>query len=414
MKIKASAMQFAILVSVIIAVLLGSFLTLSHTQRLFSTQSTVFLNTIDAANFGIRYGLHSKNSFRDSILLESNLINTTIKRKYWGGFTLLESTATVKSKAFKKMALVGSEIPYPNTCLYISESKIPLVLVRNTKIEGTAYISSRGIKSGSMAGHYFNGDELVKGAVYYDAENLPSLDKQWEVYIKHLIDYIPDLNDEVIPIQDENSNSFFNDTNFIFDSDQLVLSEKFIGNIIIKSEKAIRITSQAILTDVTIIAPTIIIENGFKGNASFIASESLIVEEDVSLSYPSALVVVQDEEYIAQDNKEISIIISKNTFIGGIVISIPTIKKAQGTRSKVNIDIKSLAVIEGQIYCKGNTQLSGTVKGSVYTNRFVAKKFGSIYVNHIYNGAILANDLHPKFSGLPFRTSNNSIVKWLY
>jgi len=410
-------MQFAILVSVIIAVLLGSFLTLTHTHRFFNIQSKLFLNTIEQANAGIQYGLQGKHLFRDSINLEFSNSNTKVKRKFWGGFRLLESSSQANFKSFKKMALTGSKITTPVTSLYISESKIPLVLVGNTKIEGTAYLSNKGIKPGSIAGHYYNGKNLVKGKINYDAGNLPSLDQDWKSHISWLLDYIPTQNDDVIPIEEENKNSFFNPTQFVYDSEQLVLNESYTGNIIIKSETEIIITKYASITDVTLIAPRIIIEKGFKGSGSFIASESITIEEEVSLSYPSALIVLQKK---IESNQQISlaapILISENSFASGIVVFFVNENNPVGSRisTKVNIDIKPLAVVEGQVYCKGNTQLSGTVIGSVYTNRFVTKGFGSIYVNHIYNGKILANDLHPKFSGLPFSGSNNGIIKWLY
>ncbi len=410
-------MQFAILVSVIIAVLLGSFLTLTQTHRFFGTQSKLFLNTIDEANAGIHYGLLAKHNFRDSISIASTLTNTILKRNYWGGFRVLESISTTKSKSFKKIALTGSTISKPNTSLYISESKIPLVLVGNTKIEGTAYISDKGIKPGSIAGHYYNGKNLVDGTINYGSGNLPKLDQDWIAHIKTLVDYIPFQKDDVIPIREENKNSFLKETQFIYIREPILLNELYIGNIIIKSEKEIRVSKYAELNDVTIIAPKIIIEKGFIGSGSFIASEELLIEENVVLTYPSALVLLQKEiENIPIANYEVPIVISENTIIQGIVVFIASESYTRKTRisTKVNIDIKAQAIVEGQVYCLGNTQLTGTVKGSVYTKRFVTKGFGSIYVNHIYNGKILANDLHPKFSGLPFVNTNHGIVKWLY
>ncbi len=415
-KIKASAMQFAILVSVIIAVLLGSFLTLTHTHQLFNSQSKLFIKNIDAANDGIQFGLQASNSFRDSVSIKSLNTNTLLGKNFWGGFTQLESTSRSKSKEFKKMALVASEISNPATSIYISESTIPLVLVGNTKISGTAYISDKGVKSGSIAGHYYNGGELIEGRINYNASSLASLDQDWTIHINNLINYIPKQSDDMILIKEENKNSFFNQPQVIFENEPLILNEKYIGNIIIKSETEIYISKYASLSDVTVIAPKITIEKGFMGSGSFIASESIFIEEEVTLKYPSALVVAEQKEIEENSNLETPMVVSKNARINGIIVFLKNESSNQNikNRNKIAVDINELAKLRGQVYCQGNTQLSGTVFGSVYTQKFVTRGFGSVYVNHIFSGKILANELNPKFCGLPFSNSNKGIVKWLY
>ena len=60
-----------------------------------------------------------------------------------------------------------------------------------------------------------------------------------------------------------------------------------------------------------------------------------------------------------------------------------------------------------------NIELKGSVFGTVYTNNFIAKQFGGVYVNHIYNGIINAKKLPRQFSGLQIEKESNAIVKWV-
>ena len=408
-------MQFAILVSVIIAVLLGSFLTLTHTHRLFNTKSKLLLKSIESSNSGIGYALQAKHDIKDSISLANGTIETKIKKTFWGGFQKIESTSKSNTKEFKKIALIGNALSSPNVSMYVSDQQLPLVLVGNTKIEGTAYLSDKGVKPGSIAGHYFNGNQLIDGTINYSQSELPNLNTRWINYINHSLDFIPSSDDILIPINTENKSSFFEKEKVIYDTDEIVLNESFIGNIIIKSEKGVRVSKHANLKDVTLIAPKITLEKGFIGNASFIARDSIKVEKDVLLEYPSALIVAQRKNVETQIYNT-PIIISENSKVKGIIVFLKDESnyKNLNSNARANVDLQQFSTLEGQIYCQGNLQLSGTVKGSVFTEKFVTQAFGSIYVNHIYNGTILANDLHAKFCGLPFEDQTNGIIKWLY
>lgn len=410
-------MQFAILVSTIIAVLLGSFLTLTYTRQFFRIQSNLLLSTIEKTNEGIYFSLHPKNSFTDSISIDADNVHTSIKKEHWGGFEMLVSSSTAKTKSFTKKGLTGTIVSKPNTSIYVSDSQLPLVLVGDTQIEGTAYISAKGIKPGTIAGHYYTGKELVKGKINI-ASGLPELEDKWIKNIEILLNFIPSNRDMVIEQQEMSTNSFFEKTNYIYERGPLRINEAFIGNIIIKSDTEIIISARAKLTDVVVIAPKITIKGGFRGNASFIANERIHLEKNVTLTYPSALVLLDDttEQTPPTPSGEYPIFISGGTTVSGIIVYLSAEDNPEGGRghSEPNIAIEPNATLEGMIYCRGNVELSGTVIGSVYTKRFVAKEFGSVYVNHIYNGKVLGNDIQPNFCGLPLKQTKKGVVKWLY
>ena len=80
--------------------------------------------------------------------------------------------------------------------------------------------------------------------------------------------------------------------------------------------------------------------------------------------------------------------------------------------AQLSIDVN--AKVLGEVYCDKNLALKGAVFGSVYTSNFIAKEFGSIYQNHLYNTTISQPDLAKQYVGLPFDNTISKVAKWLY
>ncbi|HNP66300.1 MAG TPA: hypothetical protein PKH16_00210 [Aequorivita sp.] len=411
-------MQFAILVATIIAILLASFLTLTQTHRFFNTQSKILGNVIDSAIAGIRYSLEKEHPIGDSITLESDMYKTSIKKANWGGFLKVQSNASAKTKSFSKMALTGHTMARPELALQLSGDKLPLVLVGNTTIEGDAYVSDLGVKAGIISGNYFNGNELVNGTIGSGKGEFPEMDPIWLDGIRNILEYVPYDPIEIMEREAINKNSFFDSSRFLYDENRIVLNETYIGNIVIKSRTEIVVTPSAHLTDVTLVAPKITIEKGFKGSGSLIASEKITVAENVRFDYPSSLVLINSgiDEQIPVPKGEEPIYIADGSTVTGTVIFLDEREEKENGRmnSFTHIAIAPGGTVKGYVYCQGNVELMGTVMGSVYTHRFLAREFGSVYINHIYNGRILARDLESGFGGLPLKDSDKAIIKWLY
>ncbi len=412
-KIKASALQFAILVSVVLALLLGSFITLTHTHRYFGIQSQLFMDAITQSQMGIEASLLPTSKIKDSVVIECEGFTTTLKKGVWGGFTTRSSTATSKTKTFTKKALVGTATETPKIALHVSDPQLPLVVVGDTKIEGTAYISDKGIKAGVISGHYYNGKELVYGSIRRSNASLPKLDPQWQEFTQELLRPGPIPSEFLRDLKDKNQQSFLEPSLVVYEPGTLYLVQECLGNMVIKSETEIVVSRMAKLTDVVLVAPKITIEKGFEGSAHFLSSESLKVEENVTLHYPSSLVLInkKEEESTPIPKGKEPMSISKNARIQGNIIYLP---KTSPNRSNTHVYISEDAVVEGSIYVEGNLGLAGTVVGNAYTQRFITNEFGSRYINHIYNGKLLGNDIPDTFCGLPLENKKKGVAKWLY
>lgn len=410
-KLKASALHFAILVSVIVALLLSSFLLLTYTFSTFSIKSDQVLENIKQSNLGIDYLFNPDNKVEDSLEIQLNQVPVILKKSYWGSFEKVSSKAGTGSIAFEKIALLGSISGAERTSIYVEDHQLPLVVAGNTRIEGKAYIPENNIKPGNIAGNYYQGNNLIYGKQSKSKKKLPELDPEWKLYAMEMLDFVPSAKEDVVGL-DSLSNSFFNNRKVIYQSEKIFLEHEVKGYVIVKSETEIEVSQFAKLDQVLLIAPKVVFNNRFKGNVHVIANE-VIVQENVVLEFPSSIVVMEKDP-IKEENGFMSkpkIEIGKSTIFQGNIIYLDLSKDS---KSKNDIRIVEDVLIEGTVYCEGYTELSGIVVGSVLSSYFVANQEGSIYINHIYNGQVLTNKSNPEICGILYEHGINKIASWLY
>ena len=178
--------------------------------------------------------------------------------------------------------------------------------------------------------------------------------------------------------------------------------------------KEIKIKNTTHLHDIILIAPIIELKDKVEGNFQVIASKTIKIGKECKLNYPSALVLLQDKNRSSASEInpiENQIYIDQKTQIKGTICYFESIKE---DNFKTQIVLKEQAKITGEVYCEGNFELSGILSGSVYTYQFISNKAGSIFINHIYNGQIISEDLPDSFCGLLFEQEKKGVAKWLY
>lgn len=419
-KIKGAALQLALLVATVVALLLSSFLLLTHTHSLFRTQSQQLFDVIESANMGVTYLFSSEENTADSIVLSNELSQTIIKKEYWGAFQKTQSISSSGSKSFTKMALTAGDDIESNLAVYVVNANLPLVLVGEAKVDGNAFLPDRGVKAGVISGDYFQGKTLIGGQISLSNPTLPELDLEWLRYLEVLQQYIPSSEDAYLNFQQENKHSFFEPTRFYYTPERFFTSEKYTGHIILMSASEIIVGPHAQLNDILVVAPKITIQSGFKGNATFLASTQIVVESNVHLYYPSSIIVAatnsEEEEKENYTNKDIPVLIHKNTTIEGSVFYLneATVDTNSKNRYRVHIKTEPNTNIHGTVYCRGNMEHLGLVSGSIYTQKFVANADGSKYINHLYDGQISTNNRNPNLTSILFKNAPRTTVKWLY
>lgn len=422
-KLKAGALQLTVFIIVIIALLLSAFILLIHTHNRFKAQTDFIIETTRNADKGIKYALQNTTKLSDTVFVDlKDEPHKTLKvhRNFWGVFEKITAIAQIKNSVFKKTALIGAkQSNYNRTALYIQDNNRPLVLVGNAKIEGLAYLPKQGVKSGTISGQSYYGAQLIYGQSKISTD-LPKVFTETVNHIKAIepsLLSLPQNKYISFEIGKDYKNSFFDPIKIIFSNTDIILtSTQLRGHILVHSKTKIVVEASAHLKDVVLVAPEIEIQNQVKGNFQAIASKLVSLGEFVQLNYPSAL-ILNEKRLSTQSTttgltkEENKIYIGPNTRIEGLVMYWGDQRL---NNFNAQVQIEENAVIYGELYCNQNTELIGTVYGSVYTNNFVAKQFGSIYQNHIYNGKIIVNELFDEYVGLVFNDSKKEILKWLY
>jgi len=420
LKLKAGALQLTLFVAVVIALLLTAFILLVDTHKRFKVQTNFIIETAKNCDKGIRYALSNRVALNDTIAIDSNdedYKTLRVYREFWGVFEKITTVSKIKNNNFKKIALMGGVQPQSNrVALYAQDNDRPLVLVGKTKIEGVAYLPKQGLKSGTISGHSFYGSQLINGEMRI-SNKLPELFSATNIQLSSLKNYVSQVpQEQFLDLEHNNTykNSFLKPVQVVFSNETIQLNAvKLSGNILVQSQTKIVVEASSVLKDIVLIAPEIEINNNVIGNFQAIASKELKVGNNVILEYPSALVLsekkVEDSNNLVPSQNRI--IIDNGSVVKGIVLFLGVPKT---NNYDVQVELKENSKIIGEVYCNQNLELKGMVYGTVYTNNFIAKAFGSIYQNHIYNGTIIINELSEKYVGLPFNNSKKGVVKWLY
>lgn len=411
-KLKAGALQLVLFIVVVIALLLLAFILLIHTHKRFQVQTTVLTDTVHYAYDGIWSTVNSKEVKGDTLIISEG-DNTTIKthRSHWGIYDKVISKSNTKTYEYTKMGLLGGHSGADRVALTLKDNNKPLVLVGDVKIEGGALIPERGIRSGNIAGHTYYNSKYVYG-VTKTIQSFPKLSSETVNHLKSLFKVLPDRR-SIIDIAKRRivKNSFKDELQWIYsESDIYLQNVQLIGHIVIRSNTKITIDASSQLKDVLIIAPEIVIKDGFDGTIQAIASKALTVGEDCVLHYPSAL-VLQKDLIETQESEPYRISINQRSVVKGSVIYLG---KTNPRDINAQIILAPKSTVKGEIYCEHNLDLQGTVIGSVYTHNFITRVEGTVYQNHIYNGKILAKDLEHEYVGLPMLNEYKKVVKWLY
>jgi hypothetical protein len=419
-KIKAGALQYVLVISVIIAILIFAFISLVYLQQRLAIKHNFSKTAIGNTQLIFEYYQQQEFEYyyENTIeFLDTENSTNTFQKKHWGVFDIGIATSTVKNEYFQKVALLGAQINNRNA-LFLKENNSSLLLVGNTKIIGNAALPKQGVKTGNIAGISYYGNRLIYGQKKNSTAQLPKIKNS--AYLSDFIEKYDSENVANFELKNDMQlhQSFTKEILVYEDNNPIILANLSLhGHLLIVSKRSITITASAKLQDVILIAPEITIESNTIGTFQAMASKKITVESNVQLAYPSALVVLHKGESIINQSrntnqvKEDSCIeIQKNTDIRGVVLYL-----SENIQSNFEAQIKVAenAKVVGEVYCSKNTELQGNVIGSVVTNNFIIKKSGGTYVNHIYNGGINALELPKQYAGLQMGQSSNQVAKWV-
>lgn len=411
-RLPARALFYAVIVSVFVAMISGAMLLSSYHQHMllgyYQTQERLMNN----CQSGIELLLGAKEPVvlpMKMDLFQQEKDSIALEQKAWG----LLDIATVKSwsgqgmyqDSIVKTFLLGKQVP--NYALKLSEGTSPLYVCGTTRVVGAAFLPREGVERGTFnvaQGNPYTGEKLIYGTI----KTVKPIDMK--VYQKRF--------EALVALQDLSTNSSLEEDSVIqaFNQATLVLEGSSFntanlmlkGNIIVVAQERIEVAANSVLEDILLIAPEIIIESGFQGTIQAFAWDSLVVETDVFLDFPSVLSLLPYEErttfspeLIVQEGAEI---------IGTIMV--PSFRY-NTYKSKVRIE--ETAKITGQVFVSGVLQHRGMVYGSVFCDEFLLQTPAGVYENYLLD-ATIDRTLLPKTYLTPSILSENDykqVLKYL-
>ncbi|MEM1003021.1 MAG: hypothetical protein AAGH46_10275 [Bacteroidota bacterium] len=412
-RLKAGSLQLVIYVVVIISLLLFMLILLIHTQSIFKIKVDQQIASLQVSQQALLKFIKASKKEVDTTEFEMDGKTVKLWSSYWGSYQLSSSEVKWKSQTIERHALTGMQMNHKDSvALYLKDNNRPLALVGGTFIKGNAYLPNRGVKSGSIAGHSYYRQQFIYGNLE-PIHSFPSIDKNLRNYLYGLLE-VNGRSSDNYDFESYNSRkdyiNSFKEQSLVLGSEEPIYLEdnKYIGNLIIVSAKEIVIEASATIEDILLVAPKVTVTNGFNGSFQALASHAIDIDEDVTLKYPSALIMCKQGLKKTDDSQ--GIMIKDHSLVQGNVLFL----SSGTTNYEAQIKIWSNAAVDGLVYCEENLELRGTINGLVVTNYFIIKENGSVYQNHLFNARITPKSLDEHFVGLDLNLDRREVAKWLY
>lgn len=291
-------------------------------------------------------------------------ITHRFKKQPWGLFHVLSTQSRSNLDTLTQHYLVAPEMEQNTTVLHLRDNGEPLKLSGETTITGVVKCGVRGIKKVQIESQVVNkinqnGVVSTSGAITPKLSLTPSL--------------LPENLLETTPLDPQLSTAVdFNKPTGLITANQLMANVNITGNVVIQSSDTLTIAATARLKDVLVIAPKVIIQSGFKGSLQVLAGQQIVLEEQVSLEYPSALVIT------GKIQEKSNITLGKACRVAGAIV-VP----GQGMQAESNhtIIIGEDSQVMGQIYSGGTLELYGNVSGQIIAASLLYKGKSTQYSN---------------------------------
>lgn len=410
--LRSSALYLVLVISFIVSIILGSMIYLFYFFR--DQEARFHRQDILRQQVEAGYQLATSNEFpyvRDSVfndvLTKGDAIE--ISRYEWGMYDIISITTAIQQDSLQQIALIGQQIT-DSTVLYVMDEDRPLSVSGETVIKGNSYLPKSGIRPSYVDGEYYKGyEDIVQGKMRDSDRQMPSIVENRMQHIQQLLIFdsipYPELHNGTIKA------AFLKETQTYKLAPAALLQDSLIGNIMLISDTTVRISASSYLDDIIIIAPSIHIEQGFQGNAQFFATDSIILEDEVHLQYPSTIGLITKKEGDAKIR------------IGNQCNIVGTIFLFEKERS----DIPPIASFGKDCYVEGDIFITGLldyakgfqVFGNISCYRFLYKSPSSMYENFLVNVTFDRLKRSPYFISSYLRTNDNKKpfnkpIKWYH
>lgn len=395
--VPASALGYAITFLLLVGLFTSGVLFLTSTHKRIEAHFIGQEYLLFDNRLGILYGAQcDPGSYR---LFHPSGDTSVIQVKQWGMLKSSVVTTYNKGRTLKREALtmLRTDAAYP--CLYMPDQKRKIALAGDTKLEGKVYASERSLIRANLHRKPFKGEKLLDGKLYKSEKYLPAL--RSGVRTGEIASILREAEPlERLPL--DSTFSFGIKTAVYKSAAPLEIVEHLRGNIIVQSFDQILVRSEAVLENVMLFAPKVIFEKGFKGKVQVIANAQILCEEGVHLEYPSALMLY--EENPGAEQSKITLMEDARV-LGGVLL----VSNHLDFRKPVLLEVFE-ATIGGLVYNQGESEVRGTIIGSLYTNKLIAHAGGGTYGGYLVD-AVLSTKQLPESFVMPIWLKGDAVTK---
>ncbi len=409
--LEARALFYAMVLSILIAMISGLLIGLSYLQRLQQIDQVEQQRAKKNVKSGISL-LRQESAWvlPEVIDLYGDQQDSILIARYpWGLYSVAYAAATYpflsgKDTLSRAFFLGEKRDPQLQASLYLVDNNTPLALVGNTKIKGPVFLPKAGVKRGYIAGEGYTGTELIYGDIQHSRKSLPNLKAK---RLEQLYPYFDRWSFGGFT-GSKLQQSYLDSTIYLGGEDLILEEISLRGNIIIVAQSSIIIRSSADLEDVLLFAPKITFEPGFVGQVQAFASDQMLVGEGSYFGYPSVLSLLPNNA--TEERKVLDI--RAGSEVNGMVL----LYQKEASRQEPMVRIREESLVQGQVWAEGYVDLNGgKVHGNLVCKGFWLATGSSTYTNHVRNGLIdlsaRSEDwVNPVFAE---HLQNGAIVQWV-
>jgi hypothetical protein len=417
-RIGGSTLVLTVIIALALSIICMSLVLLAYFNRNLQSQTLIYEklsnNTESAISIVLADTTVRTNQSDTLDLYNDGKDSVLVTREIWGLFGIATVNAFQNKFTYQRSFMFGAALPdYMNACLYIADHKRSVSVVGNTKLIGDAYLSGLGIKPSYIAQRGYNRDRLIEGEIKKSDEHLPPLNSTYIQYILTQLKLVDDSSygeGGITVLPSESLKQSFSDSTVLMSfSGEIILRDQNIkGKVMIFSDSIIEVGETAILENVILVAPVIKFGKAFAGNVQAFARDSIVVQDECSFRYPSALVLAKTKSNTLQP----VIKIGNRCHFDGILL---TTTDDVDDIYKTYIEVGKESLICGILYSMGFVQMKGNLKGILLTDFLIYKADNITFDNHLVDVTIDRHAMSRYFLGSSIfdKALNQNIVQWL-
>lgn len=383
-KLKGGALYIALIICIVIGIILGVFILIAH----FNQRQVLARLGSEQLRWDLRSAFHIAQSqgFSDdqnNRWFQNGLNEDSIKLKtlQWGAYQLIEAQVKNSHQLLTETGLYGSYSP-ADTAFYAEDTGRPISLAGAVKFTAAVYVPSSGFRTAYIEGAGAVIDPSLNGHVRKAGGGLPAIKRRLAEQLTELLQHPETRTDSLGSLERQNITQPFSGKTLLIRSGNLNLSGYHLRhNIKLVANGEIVLDSSTHLDNVLLIAAKVRFKKGFKGTVQVLAGDSIILEEECHLQYPSSLTVIK---YETEGSNLKGIFVGEKCRIEGSLIAV----NPQNDNQKVLVSTKKECSIYGLVYSSNYASVQGELYGTLYCSRLLLQTPSAVYENHLLNCSI--------------------------